>query len=204
MTLPRRGRAQRPRRAPERAAGRRRRQRRWWRQPAVRRAEARRAPRRRAVRRPRAAAAATSRGAARLAHARETGGLASSACSGAPSAPPRARRRTARARVGRVPPLIAREIYTRSLCQASPIRRLSLPPRGFDERLRRCMAYVTRDYRLPVAKPVAMMVTCTSPSYLSSMTAPKMTFALGSARPVTTCDTVLTSCSVRSLPPVML
>lgn len=53
-------------------------------------------------------------------------------------------------------------------------------------------------------KPVAMMVTCTSPSYWSSITAPKMTLALGSARDVTTSDTRLTSCSVRSLPPVML
>jgi hypothetical protein len=36
------------------------------------------------------------------------------------------------------------------------------------------------------------------------MTAPKMTLAEGSAREVTTSLTRFTSCSVRSLPPVML
>jgi hypothetical protein len=35
-------------------------------------------------------------------------------------------------------------------------------------------------------KPVAMMVTWTSPSYWSSITAPKITLADGSARLVTT------------------
>lgn len=39
-------------------------------------------------------------------------------------------------------------------------------------------------------KPVAMMVTWTSPSYWSSMTAPKMTLAVGSAKLVTTSDTL--------------
>mmetsp|Transcript_33580 Transcript_33580/g.73286 ORF Transcript_33580/g.73286 Transcript_33580/m.73286 type:complete len:250 (+) Transcript_33580:452-1201(+) len=55
-----------------------------------------------------------------------------------------------------------------------------------------------------IENPVAMMVTCTSPSYASSITAPKMTLAAGSASPVTTSDTMFTSCRVRSLPPVML
>mmetsp|Transcript_5472 Transcript_5472/g.16595 ORF Transcript_5472/g.16595 Transcript_5472/m.16595 type:complete len:252 (+) Transcript_5472:266-1021(+) len=49
-----------------------------------------------------------------------------------------------------------------------------------------------------------MMVTLTSPSYFSSMQVPKMTFAEGSAREVTTSDTAFTSERVRSLPPVML
>mmetsp|Transcript_19843 Transcript_19843/g.32232 ORF Transcript_19843/g.32232 Transcript_19843/m.32232 type:complete len:423 (-) Transcript_19843:367-1635(-) len=52
--------------------------------------------------------------------------------------------------------------------------------------------------------PVAMMVTWISPLYLSSTTAPKMMLAVGSARLVTTSDTMLISCSVRSDPPVML
>jgi hypothetical protein len=52
--------------------------------------------------------------------------------------------------------------------------------------------------------PVAMMVTWISPSYASSMTAPKMMLQAGSARLVTTSETRLTSESVRSLPPVML
>ena len=37
-----------------------------------------------------------------------------------------------------------------------------------------------------------MMVTWISPSYWSSMTAPKMTLALGSAKLVTTSETLLT------------
>mmetsp|Transcript_4682 Transcript_4682/g.11542 ORF Transcript_4682/g.11542 Transcript_4682/m.11542 type:complete len:245 (+) Transcript_4682:425-1159(+) len=53
-------------------------------------------------------------------------------------------------------------------------------------------------------KPVAMMVTLMMPSYASSTTAPKMMLHEGSARLVTTSDTRLTSCRVRSLPPVML
>mmetsp|Transcript_19139 Transcript_19139/g.32904 ORF Transcript_19139/g.32904 Transcript_19139/m.32904 type:complete len:312 (-) Transcript_19139:203-1138(-) len=49
-----------------------------------------------------------------------------------------------------------------------------------------------------------MRVTMILPSYFSSTTAPKMMLQLGSARPVTTSDTRLTSCKVRSFPPEML
>mmetsp|Transcript_13636 Transcript_13636/g.57320 ORF Transcript_13636/g.57320 Transcript_13636/m.57320 type:complete len:252 (-) Transcript_13636:498-1253(-) len=49
-----------------------------------------------------------------------------------------------------------------------------------------------------------MIVTWISPLYFSSTTDPKMTFASGSARLVTTSETALISCNVRSVPPVML
>ena len=49
-----------------------------------------------------------------------------------------------------------------------------------------------------------MIVTLISPSYLSSTTAPKIIFALGSAMLVTISLTRFTSCNVRSFPPVML
>mmetsp|Transcript_1861 Transcript_1861/g.7067 ORF Transcript_1861/g.7067 Transcript_1861/m.7067 type:complete len:220 (-) Transcript_1861:867-1526(-) len=55
-----------------------------------------------------------------------------------------------------------------------------------------------------LANPVAMMVTDIVPLYFSSTTEPKITFASGSANDVTTSETALISCNVRSVPPVML
>ena len=54
------------------------------------------------------------------------------------------------------------------------------------------------------ANPVAMMVTLICPSYFSSTTAPKITFASGLAIEVTASDAALTSISVMSGPPVTL